>query len=76
MPKTGLSDAIKSVLLISDKPVTVYEVFELMPSLKVPVYPAQVRNQLKKMYKRGKVQRVMVNEKHGRHFVRYRYFLI
>lgn len=74
MRKNGLSDAIMAVLSISDEPVTAYEVFVMLPDLKVAIYPAQVRNHLKKMHRRGKVDRVAVQEKHGRNFVRYRYF--
>lgn len=74
MRKNGLSDAIMAVLSVSDEPVTAYEVFDMLPDLKVTVYPAQVRNHLKKMHRRGKVDRVAVHEKHGRNFVRYRYF--
>ena len=74
MRKSGLSDAIMAVLSVSDEPMTAYEVFELLPDVGV-VYPSNVQNILKKYAMRGKIMRVAVNEKRGRHFVRFRYFL-
>ena len=74
MRKIGLSDAIMAVLSISDEPVTAYEVFELLPDVGV-VYPCNVQNMLKTLARRGKIGRVAVKEKRGRHFVRFRYFL-
>lgn len=74
MRKNGLSDAIMAVLSVSDEPMTAYEVFEFLPDLKVAVYPAQVICLLKTMVRRGKIGSVSVHEKHGRNFVRYRYF--
>lgn len=74
MRKIGLSDAIMAVLSISDEPMTAYEVFELLPDVGV-VYPSGVQNILKTLARRGKIKRIAVNEKHGRHFFRFRYFL-
>ena len=70
----SLTGAILSVLAVSDKPMTSYEVFELLPDIGRTIYPNQVKSQLKTLATRNKVMRIEVNEKHGRNIVKSRYF--
>jgi len=51
----SLTGAILSVLAVSDKPMTSYEVFELLPDIGRTIYPNQVKSQLKTLATRNKV---------------------
>lgn len=70
-----LTKAIMCVLMACDEPLTSYEVFEILPDIGRAIYPSQVRYTLMVLSKRGKIERISVNEKHGRNWVKSRYCL-
>ena len=75
--RDSLSDNIKLVLRNADKPLTVWEVYDALPSMNWLVSVHQVQNQLKRWRGRGCrwLEVHEVREKHGRHWVMWRYAL-
>lgn len=73
--RDSLSDAIKIVLKSSDKPLSVWEVYERLPSMNWLVSVQHVQNQLKQWRRRNSCWLLIheVRELHGRHWVLWRY---
>ena len=71
-----LTDAIMDVLRVYDEPMTSHEVFERLPDIGRVVHGDIIKTTIKMMARRGKVERIVVNEKIGRVWVKNRYKFI